>query len=148
MKNKKGFTLVELLAVIVLLSIIMIIVVPNVLNALNSGKNTIDKINKRQLTDAADLVIVEVISCKYQDSTFQALGITKPTSQNANLCQTLRNAVIGKTIRTTVGNLKLAGYFQDEMNNCNNEGVVKITTNGNTYKTTITLENVTCNNNN
>ena len=30
MKNKKGFTLVELLAVIVLISLIMVIVVPHV----------------------------------------------------------------------------------------------------------------------
>lgn len=38
MRKKNGFTLVELLAVIVVLALIMIIVIPNVLNAVNSAK--------------------------------------------------------------------------------------------------------------
>lgn len=38
MKNKKGFTLVELLAVIVVLAIIMIIAVPAVLDSMSSAK--------------------------------------------------------------------------------------------------------------
>ena len=38
MKNKKGFTLVELLAVIAILAILMLLVMPNVLKMFNSGK--------------------------------------------------------------------------------------------------------------
>ena len=38
MKNRKGFTLVELLAVIVVLAIIMIIAIPNVLNSMDTAK--------------------------------------------------------------------------------------------------------------
>ncbi len=38
MKNKKGFTLVELLAVIVVLAIIMIIAVPSVLNSMTDAR--------------------------------------------------------------------------------------------------------------
>ena len=38
MKNKKGFTLVELLAVIVILSIIMLIAIPVILNTMNTAK--------------------------------------------------------------------------------------------------------------
>ena len=40
MKNKKGFTLVELLAVIVVLAIIMIIAIPNVTEAMNNSKKS------------------------------------------------------------------------------------------------------------
>ena len=40
MKNK-GFTLVELLAVIVILAIIMIIAVPNVTEAMNNSKKNL-----------------------------------------------------------------------------------------------------------
>ena len=36
--NKKGFTLVELLAVIVILGIIALITVPNVLKTINNSK--------------------------------------------------------------------------------------------------------------
>lgn len=39
-KNKKGFTLVELLAVIVVLAIIMIIAVPNVLDAMENARKS------------------------------------------------------------------------------------------------------------
>ena len=38
MKNKKGFTLVELLAVIAILAILVIIALPNVINLFNSAK--------------------------------------------------------------------------------------------------------------
>ena len=38
MKNKKGFTLVELLAVIVILAIILVIAVPQILNTINSAR--------------------------------------------------------------------------------------------------------------
>ena len=36
--NKKGFTLVELLAVIVVLAIIMVLTVPSVLSSMNSAR--------------------------------------------------------------------------------------------------------------
>ena len=38
MKNKKGFTLVELLAVIAILAILVIIALPNVINMYNSAQ--------------------------------------------------------------------------------------------------------------
>lgn len=44
MKNKKGFTLVELLAVIVVLAIIMIIAIPSVLTAMDNAKKNSFKI--------------------------------------------------------------------------------------------------------
>lgn len=48
MKNKKGFTLVELLAVIVLLAAIMILVYPNVLEKVSMQEKKIDE-KKEQL---------------------------------------------------------------------------------------------------
>ena len=42
MKNKKGFTLVELITVIALLGVIMLLVVPNVVESFsNAKKNTL-----------------------------------------------------------------------------------------------------------
>ena len=38
MKNKKGFTLVELIAVIALLAVILLLIVPNVVNILKEGR--------------------------------------------------------------------------------------------------------------
>ena len=38
MKNKKGFTLVELLAVIAILAILMLLIMPNILNLFQNGR--------------------------------------------------------------------------------------------------------------
>ena len=38
MENKKGFTLVELLAVIAILAILMLLIMPNVLNMFQNGR--------------------------------------------------------------------------------------------------------------
>ena len=38
MKNKKGFTLVELLAVIVILAVILVIAIPRILDVIDSSK--------------------------------------------------------------------------------------------------------------
>ena len=38
MKNKKGFTLVELLAVIAILAVILLLIVPNIVDMFNNGK--------------------------------------------------------------------------------------------------------------
>ncbi len=40
MKNKNGYSLVEILAVIALISVIMLLVVPNVIEYLNQGRKT------------------------------------------------------------------------------------------------------------
>ena len=47
--NKKGITLVELLAVLVLLSIIAVIAVPLTLNLIKDSKNDADAINKSNI---------------------------------------------------------------------------------------------------
>ena len=38
--NRKGFTLIELIAVIVMISLIMVIVVPNILDIVSESKET------------------------------------------------------------------------------------------------------------
>ena len=50
---KKGFTLVELLAVIVILGIILAIAIPNILNVINNSKEQAYESQKRFIIDAA-----------------------------------------------------------------------------------------------
>lgn len=51
--NKKGFTLVELLAVIVVLAIIMIIAIPSVMDSMNKGKKSSFKMYAQKMLTAA-----------------------------------------------------------------------------------------------
>ena len=53
MKKNKGFTLVELLAVIVILAIIMIIAIPAVLNTMETAK-------RKSMINFAEKIINEV----------------------------------------------------------------------------------------
>lgn len=55
MKNKKGFTLVELLAVIVVLGIIMVIVIPAVSNNSKTAKEAVLKTKVNLVVDQASI---------------------------------------------------------------------------------------------
>lgn len=52
-RNQKGFTLVELLAVIVVLAIIIIIAMPNVISAMNSAKLSTFKVYAKRVIQSA-----------------------------------------------------------------------------------------------
>ncbi len=53
MKNKKGFTLVELLAVIAILAILMLLIMPNVLGMFSKGKKNAFKVQVGNIVESA-----------------------------------------------------------------------------------------------
>ncbi len=55
--NDKGFTLVEILAVITILSLLMVFVVPNFLSLLNKSKASTIDIQKQMIISAARLYV-------------------------------------------------------------------------------------------
>lgn len=72
--NKKGFTLVELLAVVTIIALISLIAIPNMLNGIKSKKNEISETNKKLLAAATDTYI-ENNNQKY-DYGYEASGST------------------------------------------------------------------------
>ena len=55
--NKKGFTLVELIAVIAVLAVLVLVALPNVLGVFNKSIEEVMKIEETQATDAGNLYV-------------------------------------------------------------------------------------------
>ncbi len=55
MKNNKGFTLVELLAIVIILAIIVVTAAPNITNEITKEGNEQNKILKQKIDNAAHL---------------------------------------------------------------------------------------------
>ena len=62
MKNKKGFTLIEILAVVAILGILSLIAVPNVLKYLNESRKRAMITQENTILDAANLYITDYCS--------------------------------------------------------------------------------------
>ena len=57
--NKSGFTLVELLSVIIILGLVSVMVVPRILSRLEGKKEEISELTMRTITTATDLYLQE-----------------------------------------------------------------------------------------
>jgi len=67
--NKNGFTLVELLAVIVLLGLILVITMTNGFGLFNKAKGGINQIEEDNLIEAAKVFLVDVDNDFFDDYT-------------------------------------------------------------------------------
>ena len=123
--NKKGFTLVELLAVIVVLAIIMIIAIPAVVESMNNAKKGSFKIYAQRALGNAE-------------STFQSEDLlgTLPTDNSddnrkkiSNTCYCYTLAGIGLT---SSGNFK--GYVTVSLD-AKREATYRVTLTDNSYYT-------------
>ena len=67
--NKKGFTLIELIAVIILLSLILVIAVPNLIDTYRQSKLKSEEMFLKQLTKSIEsYVSLEASSFTYGES--------------------------------------------------------------------------------
>lgn len=53
MKNKKGFTLIEVLAILVILAVILSIIIPTTLGIVSDSKSNLNSSQQKQLENAA-----------------------------------------------------------------------------------------------
>jgi len=91
--NKKGFTLVELLAVIVILSLIITIVATNGFGAFNNAKNKINEEGRKEITEGAKVFLTDVEFCdeKLNVDIFNKIPIVD-TDSDLKMCDDLQSS--------------------------------------------------------
>lgn len=118
--KKKGFTLVELIAVIALLSIIMLLIVPNVANYLNSSKKTLFYDNVVNMFKSATTTFM------YQDNptntTFSNNGVKLDVDVESEYVYTIKVNNYGEVISIDVNN---GVYSYNKSSSDINEGLNK-----------------------
>lgn len=108
--NKKGFTLVELIAAIVVLAILFFLAVPNVINYIKDSKANIMKVVSKNLKDSAIM---------YAKSNNINLSKCSPGFEVTN-----SNDTSSCLKKVTVGRLVLDGDFVDDANYCARNDIV------------------------
>lgn len=118
--KKKGFTLVELIAVIALLSIIMLLIVPNVANYLNNSKKTLFYDNVVNMFKSATTTFM------YQDdptnTTFSNNGVKLDVDVESEYVYTIKVNNYGEVISIDVSN---GVYSYNKSSSDINEGLNK-----------------------
>lgn len=89
--NKRGFTLIELMAVIVILSIILVVTTPIVINVISSVKHELSKQQKQIVVDAARM-----------------WGVNNLSVDDGN--KPIYNSTVKESI--TIGDLKTGGFLE------------------------------------
>ena len=118
--KKKGFTLVELIAVIALLSIIMLLIVPNVANYLNSSKKTLFYDNVVNMFKSPTTTFM------YQDdptnTTFSNNGVKLDVDVESEYVYTIKVNNYGEVISIDINN---GVYSYNKSSSDINEGLNK-----------------------
>jgi len=102
MNNKKGFTLVELLAVIVVLAIIILVAMPNVLSAMDKARRN------ALVTEASEFA--KIAQAAYSDG---AMNGTLTTSSEIGYCYSMKYLI--------------ANGYMDKKTGTNDDGSVLLT---------------------
>ena len=99
MKNRRGFTLIEIIAVIVILSIIAIMTVPIIIGIINNTRISSYRESVRNILKATDLYIA---SDNFVNFPPEGINVIDVSIQMKN-----KNFVSGKIIKNIQGNLEL-----------------------------------------
>lgn len=131
--RKKGFTIVELLAVITILGLLLTLAVPMILSASGDVQKGLSKQMERGLKESGELLGLDlddyssaIYNCK--ESSWISTKCTKPTG-------------IWTEATVSIQDLIDHGYFKDTNKYCS--GDLTVTKSGNGYA--VTLNTVTCN---
>ena len=94
--NKKGFTLVEILAVIVILSLVVTITVTKGFGAFGNAKNKITKENERTIKKSVNVLLEELNNCDDDLKDYEDLSQYFYSGADAiNSCADLKSKIKG-----------------------------------------------------
>jgi len=88
--NHKGFSLVELIVVLVILALLMIIAVPIFINGFNTGRNRSDRASRDMIEAAAR-----------DFANNESISMNRPIT----LCRLYRSGYIGANLKTATGDV-------------------------------------------
>lgn len=114
--KKNGFTLVELIAVIVILGLIVTLVATNFFGGSDHSRKKLDEIMQNQLKDAIRVYAVDKNLKDCHNCTTPRLN-TNCVPENADK-EIERQACAALGIEVTLGMLKVGDYFTDTANHC------------------------------
>ena len=124
MKRKKGFTLVELLAVIVLISLLLIITISSVQNVSKNSKSKLCRTKLSTIEDAVNLYLATNPECfKYNSEDYSiddSISNEKKLNCSNLICSSIIEEDNNKICITTVENLVKLGIVEND-NNDNND---------------------------
>lgn len=98
--NKKGFTLVELLAVIVVLGLLLVITMTNGFGIFNKAKSGINQIEENNLIEAAKVFLVDVDN-DFLKSNEYPTGCVRNDFLNPNTCNVSVSYILNKYMDKT-----------------------------------------------
>jgi prepilin-type N-terminal cleavage/methylation domain-containing protein len=146
MKSRKGFTLVELLAVISVLGILIVLSVPSIISVLSNSKKMLNEYDQETLLDAAKYYITDIdegtLEYTYTgNSAIDVNGTTYTKGMVMSKYDAKTYIIENNGITITAYDLVSGGYYDA---NCKYAGeVVSYEENG-TIKTSKVAEDTSC----
>lgn len=122
--KKNAFTLVEMLAVILIMALLTLVVLPPILNQVNSQKENVSEISLKMIYDATDLYISEDTT-KYPKVSGDTYCISLETLVNNGFLKkpltdmkTGKEIPLNKKVKVLINNYGEGTYTLVEQNGC------------------------------
>ncbi len=117
---RKGFTLVELLAVIVILALIGIIIMPSVINIMSESTTEVNEANKKTVLAQAEIFVLEN-SFNYEKVNGNVYCITIDQLKDENFLDTEFVNGLDESVRKLIIGVKIQNdkYHYELVSECN-----------------------------
>ena len=119
--NNKGFTLVEILAVIVIIALLGILITPGILNVINNSKNASNEILYSNIRTSAIEMYEEI---EYMKITFNKYTSAGKQTDEVSIIESNSTKYIEINIQTLVNNGFLSGVSNEGNDNLNSKIVI------------------------